>query len=232
MYITLVVALRVMGKRQIAQLQPYELVLTIAISDLASVPMAEEAVPLFRGILSILALIIVNTVISIVCLKSERVRGWVCGKPSTIIRNGRIDMGELRKLTFTLTDLAEQVRAGGVASITDVDTAVLETGGGLSVFPVAKKRPQCPEDIGLDPPRDTVPLTLVLDGRTQQKNLALLGCDERWLAKTLARAGVKDGTQALVYAVLGIDGTLTAQERQSDLPIRRLEQAYKGAVVW
>ncbi len=216
LYLVVLTVLRLMGKRQIAQLQPYELALTLVIAELAAAPMGNNDIPLLHGVLPILALTAVNALVTIITLKSMRARATVCGKPSVVIRNGVVDEQELRKLGCSLSDLMEQVRLGGIACLSDVAVAVLETGGGLSVFPCAAIRPVQPRDMNLapDPRAEKLPVTLVLDGRVLSQNLRLLHKDEGWLAGALSAMNAP-GPQGLLWALVDGSDALIAQPRAS-----------------
>ncbi len=136
-----VIAMRLMGKRQVGQLQPFELVVVIMIAELAATPMGSVGVPLLYGILPMLALVICHGLLTFFSMKSERLRVWLCGRPTVLIRNGVICERQLRKTSFTLNDLMEELRMGGIQDPAEVATAVLETSGTVSVFPKADSRP-------------------------------------------------------------------------------------------
>lgn len=135
------VVLRLMGKRQLAQLQPYEVVITLMISDLATLPMADVEIPLLSGVVSILTLLLVHSLLSALSYASLRMRRIICGRPSVLVRDGKICEKELAKLCFDLSDLMEGMRSGGVIGLGEAGSVVLETNGSLSVFPSADNRP-------------------------------------------------------------------------------------------
>ena len=139
LYLLVITAIRVMGKRQIGELHPSELVVTIMISELAAIPMQATSVPLIYGILPILTLIIAEVLFSYITLKSEKARSIISGKPSILIKNGIINENELRKLRFNLNDLLEELRINNYPNIKDVEFAILETSGQLSVIPKSQK---------------------------------------------------------------------------------------------
>ncbi len=175
LYILIVVALRVMGKRQIGELQPGELVVAILISDLAAVPMSEPGIPLFYGIIPILTLVVAEMTLSFICLKSEKIRSFVTGRPSVIILNGVVDENEMRKLRFNLSDLTEELRIQGYLDISQVDTAILETNGSITVIPKSEyKMPDC-GDLKIKVPQDKLPYILISDGKLNETNLKKSG---------------------------------------------------------
>ena len=130
-----IVSMRIMGKRQIGQLQPYELAVLIMVSALAAIPMEDIAIPLFNSIIPIILLVVFQVVTSYAAQRSEKVRSVVCGRPSIIIQNGRIIESELREMHLNINDLLEQLRICGYHNITDVEFAIFETNGDLSVIP-------------------------------------------------------------------------------------------------
>ena len=134
LYIIVLVVMRLMGKREIGQLQPFELAISIMIADLASTPMADAGIPISNGIIPILALLVMHLVISILNIKSIRAREILCGKPSILIYRGRIDEKQLKKERFTVNELEERLRGNNVVNIGDVEYAILETSGQVTVL--------------------------------------------------------------------------------------------------
>ncbi len=189
LFMLTVVVVRCMGKRQMAQLQPFEFVVTLLIADLAAAPMGDAGTPLLYGVLSILALLMLHSIIAVLSMRFQRFRGWICGTPSVVIQQGKIQADELRRLCYDLNDLMEAVRNRGVLNPADIGTAILETNGALSVFPNANSRALTPRDMAIAPGYEGIPLTLVLDGCVQGANLRVGGLDEAWLAKQLAALG-------------------------------------------
>ena len=162
-----VLAMRLMGKRQVGQLQPFELVVAIMIADLASTPMESLDIPLWRGIIPLAATITLHQLFTLLSLKSQRMRAFFSGTPTVVIHRGKIDAKALERLCFNLNDLLEELRTCGILSPTDVGTAIMETSGKLSVFPRSDRRPLTPHDMGLKTHYEGIPLTLVMDGAKQ-----------------------------------------------------------------
>ena len=135
LYILIIVVLRLMGKRQVGQLQPSELVVALIIADLAAVPMSEVGIPLINGIIPIITLFIMEELLSYISMKSERARGLISGKPSILIERGTIIEDELRRIRYNINDLLEQLRLKNFSNVEDVSYAILETSGQLSVIP-------------------------------------------------------------------------------------------------
>ena len=136
-----------MGKRQIGEMQPSELVVAIMISDLASIPMQDTGIPIFSGVIPIFTLVVMELLLSQLSLKSKKFRRVMTGKPNVIIHNGKILKEEMRKIRFNMDDLNEQLRIQGYTGISDINFAILETNGQLSIIPKAKKKQATAEDI-------------------------------------------------------------------------------------
>jgi uncharacterized membrane protein YcaP (DUF421 family) len=192
LYIATVLLLRVMGKRQIGQLQPYELVVIIMISELAAIPMQNTGIPLVSGLIPIFILVAAQVTLSYISLKSEKARGIICGKPSIVIENSRIVEDELRRLRYNLNDLLEQLRLNNVSDISEVEYAILETCGQLSIILKSEKRPVEPEDLNIYPEYEGLPTTLIIDGHVIKENLNKIDLDINWLQGELAKSGVNN----------------------------------------
>lgn len=210
LFTVVVIGLRLMGKRQIGQLQPYELVIVIMLSALAAIPMENTGVPLASGLFPIFTLIVAQVALSYVCLKSERARSVVCGTPSVLIENGRIVEKELARLRYNINDLLEQLRAKNTPNISDVEFAILETSGELSVIPKSQRRPLIPADMNLSTKYEGLPVTLIIDGYLLQKNLAKVNLDEAWLKSELQKFGIKSFKEVL-FASVDTEGKLFYQ---------------------
>ena len=194
--------MRFMGKREIGQLQPFELVIAMMIADLAAVPMADVGVPLFNGIIPILALLLLQLIISIVNLKSINMRKIICGVPSILKYRGKIDEKALKKEKFTINELQERLRENDVFNLGDVEYAILETSGELTVIQKPNKRNVTPEDLGLEPEYEGIPYDLVIDGVVMNDNLKAIGKDYNWLKKQAEKFKIKP-EEALVITFDG-----------------------------
>jgi uncharacterized membrane protein YcaP (DUF421 family) len=226
-----VVVIRLMGKREMAQLQPFEFVITLLIADLAASPMGDIGAPLLYGVLPILALLMLHSAIALLSVRSQRFRRWMCGTPSVLIRGGTIQTDELRRLCYDLSDLLEAMRGKGVLNPADVGTAILETNGALSVFPNARRRPACPEDLSVAPGYEGIPLTLVMDGRLQSANLRMGGLDEAWLNKRLAPLGFA-GADEIFFCSLDTQGRLLVQGAGSEGKLHLVQAMQPDQVMW
>jgi len=212
LYILVVIVMRIMGKRQIGQLQPFEFVITIMIAELAAIPMQNTGVPLINGIIPILTLLIAQLTFSFVTLKSERLRGIICGKPSVLIHSGKIVEKELQRQNYNLNDLIEQLRSKSYPNVSDVEFAILETSGQISVIPKAQKRPIVPEDMKVDTQYEGLPISLIIDGHILAENLHTIGLNEQWLINELLKYGINNYREIL-YANIDTVGKLFFQKR-------------------
>ncbi len=197
-YILVLVVMRIMGKREISQMQPFELVIAIMIADLASVPMSDTGIPIFNGIIPILALLLFQLIISIINLKSIRLRQIICGKPQILIYRGKIDEKALKKEKITINELQERLRQNNIFTLGDVEYAILETSGQISVIQKPEKRNTIPEDFNIIPEYEGIPYDLIIDGRIMYKNLKKIGKDEIWLKKQVDKFKIKPENALIV----------------------------------
>lgn len=181
LYIIVLIVMRLMGKREIGQLQPFELAIAIMIADLGTIPMADVGIPIFDGIIPILGLLVMHLLISFINLKSMKIRGLICGKPSILVYRGRINEKIMKKERFTINELQERLRASNINDISDVEYAILETNGQVSVIEKPNKRQVTPEDLGIMPEYKGMSYDLVVDGKVMNENLKILGKDYEWL---------------------------------------------------
>ncbi len=216
LYLTTVIALRIMGKKQIGQLQPYELVVIIMIAELAAIPMQNTNIPLINGIIPIFILFASEVTLSYISLKSETARGVICGKPSILINNSEIMEDELRRLRYNINDLLEQLRLKNVTNIADVAYAILETSGQLSVILKSQNRPLQPKDMNIITPPDLLPTTLIIDGYVMDENLKKLELSIDWLKGELEKDGISDFNK-IFFACLDSQGNFFYQMKSSQL---------------
>ena len=187
LYFLIMTGLRLMGKRQIGELEPGELVLTMMISDLATVPMQDFGIPLLAGVIPILTLLALSMLLSQLSLINLRFRALVCGTPSILIRQGVLQQSVMRKNRYTLDELLEELRGQGYSGISEVKYAILENSGHLSVLPWSP--PPSAAQMGLQSEEPVLPVVLVNDGRVLRGNLEACGRDAAWLEETLRREG-------------------------------------------
>lgn len=212
LYILVLIVMRFMGKREIGQLQPFELAISIMIADLATLPMAEPGIPITNGVIPIVGLLVMHLIISIINMKSIRAREIVCGKPSILIYRGKIQEENMRKERFTINELEERLRGDNVFDIGDVEYAILETSGQISVIQKPNRRNTIPEDFGINPPYEGISYDLVIDGKIMKDNLEKLGKDYNWLLKEVEAFGIKP-EDALIATIDG-KGNFFCQEKE------------------
>lgn len=212
LYIVVVIAMRIMGKRQIGQLQPFELVIAIMVSELASVPMQNTEIPLLYGIVPILTLLASQLLLSLISLKSLKLRRVICGKPGILIKNGKIDEKALEKELYTVNDLLEQLRIKGFANISDVEFALLETNGQLSIISKSQKRPVNPQDLNINTRYEGLSSDIIADGKILNNNLRAAGLDINWLNTKLSDMNISKASE-VIYAGLDTEGNLYIQKK-------------------
>ena len=179
LYIAVIAAIRLMGKRQIGDLDPSELVVTILVSDLAAVPMQDLGIPMVSGLVPIATLIVLEILLSFLALKSRPFRRLLNGQPAIIIRGGKLDIQKLRQMRLTTDEVIETLRKQNVASVADVKYGVIEPDGTLTVIPRQAKQPVTADMLGLSPRDAGLPLVVVSDGKLVNRSLQLLHLDPR-----------------------------------------------------
>lgn len=185
LYIIVTIAIRLMGKRQIGDMQPNELVITLLISEIAAIPLQDTEQPMFIGIAAIFVLVFLEIVVSILAMKSFCIRKLLNGQSVVIIKNGIVDQQAMRNVRMTVVDLIEQLRAQNVFKISDVAFAVLEVNGNLSVLLKKDAQPVTVNDIELNMPDDPLPLPVISDGKIIRESLKALNISEQKLHKIL-----------------------------------------------
>lgn len=187
LYLVITAGVRLMGKRQVGELEPSELVVSLLIADLAAVPMQDFGIPLLTGILPILTLLSLTMLLSVLTMKSLRFRALMCGKPSIVVRDGVPDQREMRKNRYTVDELLEELRMKGHTDLTAIRYAILETNGQLSVLPYAAQQPPTAQELGVRTRESGLPVVVISDGKLLPENLRLTGHDKDWLDKQLRR---------------------------------------------
>lgn len=212
LYFLVVVVMRMMGKRQIAQMQPFELVIAIMIADLAATPMENTGIPLLNGVVPIITLLSVQVIVSFISIKSEAVREIICGKPSILINRGKLVQSELRRLRINMNDLLEQLRGKDYPNLSDVEFAILETNGELSIIPKTSKRTVIVQDLNIKVQQEELPITVIVDGNLLYSNLQKTGRDEQWLHRELKKQGL-ESIKDTFFAFLSSEGEFFAQKK-------------------
>lgn len=215
LYGLLILTMRLLGKRQLGEFQPFEFALTILLADIISGPIGSVSTPLLYGILPVMAVIVVHGILTLVCLKSDKVRAVVSGKPTMVISRGVIDQRQLNRLCLSLSDLLEGLRSAGFLDPTEVGTAVVEANGTISAFANAGDRPPTTSEMQIAPEYEGLPMILIMDGRLQEKNLQTTGKSAAWLEGLLSGRALS--MEAVYLASLDTQGCLTLQMRDGAL---------------
>jgi len=185
LYLILIFVIRLMGKRQVGQMEPSEFVVTMLVANLASIPMQDGGIPLYSGLIPILTVLGAELVLSAVSMYSIGLRRLLCGKPVILIENGRILRQNLRRTRISLDELTGQLREKDVLDLSCVQYAILETNGQLSVFPFPSCRPASAKEAGIQAEKQALPVTIIADGHLYPKNLAAAKKDLAWVNKVL-----------------------------------------------
>ncbi len=201
LYLLIILGIRLMGKRQVGELEPSELVFTLLIADLAAVPMQDFGIPLITGVVPIVTLLCVTLLISLLTMRSIKFRSILCGRPSIVVDNGKLCQKEMEKNRFTLDELSEELRVQGVSDLRTVRYAILETNGQLTVLLKAAETPVTAAQMGLKPKEPGLATWIISDGRLMSENLKRRGLNDEWLAKQLAQNHVKHVKEVFALSV-------------------------------
>lgn len=210
LYVIVVIVMRVMGKRQVGDMQPFELSITILIAELAAVPMADTGIPITNGIVAILVLLVAEVVLSVVTLHSEQARSFICGRPAILVAQGKLVPSTMRQARVNMSDLMEQLRTKNYPDIADVHYAILETNGSLSVIPKGNSRPPVAKELGVVVPDPMLPITLILDGDIHLANMKKAGITVEQLESKAKEQEVAD-LRDVFFAQLNSSGQIDIQ---------------------
>ena len=213
LYLLIIVGIRLMDKRQVGELEPSELVLSLIIADLASVPMQDYGIPLLTGVVPILTLLCLTMILSVLTMKWVGFRALICGRPSVVIRDGVLDQREMARNRLTVDELLEELRCQGYTDLQTVKYAILETNGKLSVLPRAQDRPPTAKQLKVTVQEGGLPLVVISDGHVLEHNLKALGHDRPWLDSQLSRRGCKDAGEVFLMLVNEQDSIYLAQRK-------------------
>lgn len=202
-YLALLAVIRLMGKRQVAQMEPSEFAVTMLVANLASIPLEELETPVWVGAAAMGTVLVLEYGLSLVSLRSVRLRRVLCGKPVILIDNGKLLMENLRRTRVNLDELSGHLREKGILEIQAVQFAVLETNGAITVFPFPNLQPACAGDMGVEASKQELPYTVISDGRLIRDNLRLVGKNERWLEDYLHGQGCTRQEVALLTVTPG-----------------------------
>ena len=212
LYTIVLIVMRCMGKREIGQMQPFELAIAIMIADLAATPMTEIGIPLLYGFIPILGLLFMHIAISLINLKSIKMRELICGKPRILIYRGKIDENAMKMENFTINELQERLRVNNINNLGDVEFAILETSGQISVVQKPEKRALKPEDFNINAKYEGIAYDVVSEGKIREENLKKLGKNRKWLETEVGKFNMKP-EEALVVVLNG-DNTMFCQKKE------------------
>ena len=187
LYLILIIVIRLMGKRQIGQMEASEFVVTMLVADLAAIPIQDRGQPLYMGLIPIATVYAMELLLSFLSLRSILFRRVLCGKPVILVENGKIMQENLRKTRVTLDELTGHLREKDVLDIQNVQYAILETDGNLSVFPFPQYRPASAKEANIQSKEQSLPVTIICDGKLLKKNLFLTGKDQAWVSRILRK---------------------------------------------
>ncbi len=220
LYLAVMLALRVMGKREIGKLSVFDFVVSIMIAELSTVPMEDTHTPLYMALVSIAMLVVLQLAVALTQMKSQRFRKWVEGEPVILVEHGEVRDKQMRRIRYTMDDLLMQLREQGLTHVQDVEFAVLETSGKLSVLPKAERRPLQAADLGHTVVLQDLPLSLIMDGQPVKKTLEKLHQNNDWLKRTLAEQGYADWRDVF-YASIDAEGRIHVDPMDSSENIQR-----------
>jgi len=228
LYAVMILVMRGLGKRQLGEFEPYELALTILLADIISGPIGSVSTPLLYGLLPVAAVFVLHGVLTLACMKSDRLRAVISGKPTVVVSRGVIRRRELEKLCLSLADLMEGLRAAGYLDPSEVGTAVIEANGSITAFADAAHRAPRMQDMQLPTEYEGMPLHLIMEGRVQKHNLAASGKDAAWLDGLLQKRGLN--VKGIYLATLDTQGRMTLQLR--DGGVMRFQAMNAREVEW
>lgn len=200
-----------MGKRQLGQMQPFELVLTLIIADLATIPMAEVGVPVLHGIVPLFTLVILHFILTLLTRSSTTIAAVVSGKPVIVINSEGIDYKAMKKLSITVDDIMEAMRGLGYFSLDQVEFAIMETNGKLSVLPKAECAPATNESIKAKVEKSVIPVNIVCEGKIMKENLAIAGVDEEFVVSFLKSKNPRAKLKQVLVMTLDKNGQVYLQ---------------------
>lgn len=201
LYLIIVIGIRLMGKRQIGQLEPSEFVLSLLIADLAAVPMQDFGIPIIMGVIPIITLLCLSTILSVLTVRSIRIRALLCSRPSIVVEDGKILSREMVKNRFTVDELMEELRVAGVTDLDSVKYAVLETTGRISVITKKEEQPPTASDLGVAVEDTGLPVIVVSDGRILSENMKIRNLSSEWLQQQLSGRKIQDISQVFLMTV-------------------------------
>src|SRR5690554_1625327 len=213
LYALVLIVVRLMGKRQIGELQPFELVITIMIAEFAATPIENSDIPLINGIIPIMTLLFLETFLSVLMLKSQIARKIIDGKPSIIMNKGKLVYKEFKKQRININDLLEHLRIDGYNNLHELEYIVIEPDGQLSVIPKPEYQPLTAKDMNIKKDPVSISISLIIDGKRNHKNMEIANCNNKWLDNQLRKQGYRDDKEVLL-AYTDSKGILYVQSKE------------------
>ena len=218
-YVTLLIIMRLMGKRQIGEMQPFELVITLLIAELACIPMADASIPLLYGIIAVVTIYVLHEIVTLLDLKVKPLKSLISGKPSLVVNKNGIDDYQLKKNNLDVSDLIESLRAAGYFSLDSIDYALYESNGKFSALPKEN----------YEETQTSLPLVIIDNGKYDRKNLQIAGLGQEFFDELLKKEGVKRVKKVLV---LTADGRGKIYLQVKGEKFRTLQTEYPGGRTW
>lgn len=201
LYVFVVITMRLMGKRQIGELQPFELVITIMVSELAALPMQNAGIPIIHGIIPIITLLILQVVLSEIQLKSDKFRSLIDGRPSILIKNGKVNIHELKNQRLSINDLLEELRIKGELDISDIAYALIETDGQMSIINKHQYDNVKREDLNIKEEQISLPVLLICNGEIKEDGLDYYKKDEKWIKALLTKNNINSEKEVFIALI-------------------------------
>lgn len=228
-YLIVLCVFRLMGKRQLGELQPFEFVITLIVADLATLPMADTAIPLVHGVVPLITLLLIHFGISVLIQKSLFFRKVISGKPVIIISPDGIDYENLKKLNLNLNDIQESLRNLNYFNFDDIEYAIVETNGKITVIPKVASTPVTCEDLKINKPENRLIIMLISDGKIVKENLKLCGVDEDFILRNIKKAGESKIKNILIFTIDN-DGNMYIQPKNKKYVT--LKTSFEGGDNW
>lgn len=229
-YICVLIVIRLMGKRQVGEMQPFEFVVTLIIADLACIPMAELSVPLLHGIVPIVTLMIVHFLICFLARKIQFARYLLTGKPAIVINPNGINYKELKELNMTLDDLIELMRGCNTFKFEEIAYAIIETNGNLCIIKKAEYETVTREDLKIKVSQSSLPLNIIMDGRLITENVKLTGINDNFIKECLTKSNIKNIPDVLLMT-LDNSGSVFIQAKNAN-SCYNFQMKFEGGDKW
>ena len=227
-YITVLIFLRLMGKRQIGEMQPYEVVITLIIADLATLPMSDTNIPLLHGILPLAILVLLHFFITLLTRKNAKIRRIISGKPIVVISPNGLEYKAFKDLNINIDDINEMLRQNGYYSFDQIAYAIIETNGKISIIPKSNNAPATAQDVKANNPEPTIPTVIVSDGKMMKGQMLEVNINVEKLNKLLNYLNV-NSIKDLIILSIDDNGKIYYQTKTS--PCKTIENIYTELIL-